>query len=152
MQFSFKQIVVGSPAYEQMKELRLEVLLRPIGVPESYIDPIREQGDILLGAFKSDALLACCILTRRDPDTMQLRQMAVASHKQGSGVGRALLDFAEAIAAENGASKMILHARKDIAGFYTACQYQLAGEEFEEVGKPHLPMQRALKKQPKLLS
>jgi predicted GNAT family N-acyltransferase len=137
-------IHTGTDAYEHMKRLRLEVLLRPIGVPESYINPEREQHELLLGAFEGELLVGCCILTGADNKRIQLRQMAVEKASQGQHVGARIVGFAEQIARERGFTELFMNARDVVIPFYLKCGYEVQGEGFEEVNIPHHMMSKLL--------
>ena len=140
----FSLIKPASAAYDEMVDLRLKVLLEPISIPRSYIDPGKEAGDILLGAYADGVLVGCCILTTLDEKTVQLRQMAVAVAVQKRGVGRQLLLFAENIANEKGFTRLLLHARNPVLSFYQKCGYTITDEPFFEVGILHHKMQKRL--------
>jgi predicted N-acetyltransferase YhbS len=59
-------------------------------------------------------------------DAWDLRLLAVASHMQGKGIARKLLEFAEQTAREAGAAAICLHARQGVvtqAALYRACDY-----------------------------
>ena len=137
-----KIINTGTPEYEAMADLRMRVLLQPIGVPHTYINPERESADILVGAYDEGKLLGCCILTRLDEETLQLRQMAVESTLQGKGIGAAIVRFAEEEAKARGYRKLIMHARDVVIDFYKKCGYSVSGAQFFEVGIPHHKMER----------
>lgn len=130
-------IEVNTPDYEQMKNLRLEVLLRPIGVPETYINPDREANELLVGAFEGEKMIGCCVLTPVGQQRLQLRQMAVDTSVQGKGVGARIVAFAEGIARERGFTELFMHARDAVMEFYTKCGYSVRGGQFFEVGIPH---------------
>jgi predicted GNAT family N-acyltransferase len=89
-------------------------------------------------------MVGCCILTKINDETCQLRQMAVIPAMQKNGLGSSLLDFAEKIGYDRGFRKMIMHARKTALGFYQKQGYEIVGEEFEEVTIPHFEMQKRL--------
>jgi predicted GNAT family N-acyltransferase len=133
-----------SAAYDQMIQLRIRVLLQPIGVPASFINQDKEKTDILIGAFEEEKLVACCVLTPKENGTIQLRQMAVETHKQGTGIGAALVAFAEKTAKEAGYTNLMMHARSAVTDFYTKSGYEIIGDPFEEVGIPHRIMQKVL--------
>lgn len=133
-----------SPVYEKMIELRLNVLLEPIGVPATYIEREQEKDDLLIGAFNEDILVGCCVLTPGNKDVIQLRQMAVLTALHGKGVGAAIVEFAEDIAASNGFKILMMHARSVVVDFYRKCGYEIVGDEFEEVGIKHYKMQKKL--------
>ncbi len=139
-----KTITTGTPEYEAMKALRIKVLLNPIGVPHSYVNPQKEATDSLLGAFDDDNLIGCCILTHIDDNTLQLRQMAVDTTLQHKGIGTAIVGFAEKLAIEKGYKTVMMHAREPVAGFYQKCGYAISGDLFFEVGIPHYKMEKRL--------
>lgn len=141
---NFQIIQTGTPAYEAMIALRMAVLLNPIGIPRSYINPEKEALDTMIGAYKGASLLGCCILTGVDTASVQLRQMAVDASQQQAGVGRSLLSFAEGVAKEQGYSTLKLHARDTVIPFYQKCGYVPVGEPFFEVGIAHQVMQKSL--------
>ncbi len=137
-------IKVNSNEYKQMVALRMNVLLDPIGIPWSYINPQKEENDLLIGAFEEQELIGCCILTAVDQSTIQLRQMAVKKNAQQSGIGRKIVAFAETLARQNGYSTLMMHARDNVLQFYIKCGYNISGEQFTEVGIDHHRMEKQL--------
>jgi predicted GNAT family N-acyltransferase len=134
----------GTKEYQQMVNLRNEILRKPLGLSFTKEELEGEKDDILMGAFEDDKLLGCCLLTRMDAKTVRLRQMAVPNNMQGKGVGRALMIFAENIARDLGYRKLCMHARKTAVGFYQKLGYGISGDEFLEVTIPHYVMEKAL--------
>jgi N-acetylglutamate synthase-like GNAT family acetyltransferase len=134
----------GTKEYQQMVNLRNEILRKPLGLSFNDEELEREKDDILMGAFEDDRLLGCCLLTPMDAKTVRLRQMAVPNNMQGKGVGRALMIFAENIARDLGYKKLCMHARKTAVGFYQKLGYGISGDEFVEVTIPHYIMEKAL--------
>jgi predicted GNAT family N-acyltransferase len=139
-----REIVQNSPDYQQMIELRLDVLLNPLGVPASYINQEKEAADYLIGAFEDRQLAGCCILTPLNNRTVQLRQMAVHRAWQGKGVGARILLFAEELAKKHGFTELIMHARNPVIDFYAKSGYTIEGPEFFEVGIGHHKMKKEL--------
>ena len=137
-------IKYSSNDYAAMISLRLNVLLHPIGINESYINKEKEQLDILIGLFNDNMLIGCCILTRINNETIQLRQMAVLPEFQKSGSGRKIIAYAESIAKEKGYKILMMHARDTVMDFYKKCGYQISGPLFFEVGVPHHKMEKQL--------
>lgn len=137
-------IDIDSNEYEAMKQLRLDVLLNPIGVPASYINPQKEKTDLLVGAYENEVLIGCCVLTPLDNELIQLRQMAVQPHLQGKGIGAAIVTFAEQIARGKGFTRLMMHARDVVIPFYEKSGYTIAGEQFTEVGIDHHRMEKRL--------
>lgn len=141
---ALRMIDHGTKEYQQMVNLRNEILRKPLGLSLDKEELDKEKDDILMGAFEDDRLLGCCLLTRMDAFTVRLRQMAVPNNMQGKGVGRALMIFAENIARDLGYRKLCMHARQTAVGFYQKLGYSISGEPFEEVTIPHYIMEKAL--------
>ena len=141
---AIKIIDHGSKEYDKMIELRKSVLRKPLGLTYSKEDLERDKNDLLIGAFEEDDILACCILTQKEPGTFQLRQMAVDQKMQRNGVGAAIMHFAENLAKDAGGKEVMMHARKTAMGFYEKLGYAVVGDEFSEVGIPHVEMKKNL--------
>src|SRR5258708_13433424 len=135
----------GTKEYQQMVNLRNEILRKPLGLALLADELEKAQDDVLMGAFEDDdRLLGCCLLTRMDPTTIRLRQMAVPNSMQGKGIGRALMIFAENIARDLGYKKLTMHARKTALVFYQKLGYQVTANEFQEVTIPHYLIEKVL--------
>ena len=141
---SLKIIEFGSPAYQEMVDLRFKILRNPLGLTFDQADLDKEKEDILIGFFEEEALEGCCILTPESKINIRLRQMAVHDGLQGKGIGRVILNFAENVARDRGYKILSMHARQSAVGFYQKLGYQIRGEEFEEVTIPHYEMQKQL--------
>lgn len=141
---ALKQIDHGSAEYEKMIALRDEILRRPLGLAFSAEDLEKEKHDILVAAFDEEILLACCLLTEIDPQTVRLRQMAVRPNQQGKGIGQTLIVFAETLARDKGYKKLMMHARDTAVGFYEKQGYKVCGDQFIEVTIPHFEMEKRL--------
>ena len=115
---ALKIIDHGSREYQQMVQLRNDLLRRPLGLTFTPEELEKEKEEILIGAFEEEKMLGCCMLIKQDPATVRLRQMAVLNNLQGKGIGRALMQFAENIARDRGFHKITMHARKTAIGFY----------------------------------
>ena len=121
----------GSKEYQQMVQLRNEILRKPLGLEFTPEELEKEKDEILIGAFEEEKMLGCCMLIKVDKSTVRLRQMAVLNNLQGKGIGRALMQFAENIARDRGYRKIIMHARASAIGFYEKLGYQVSGTQFE---------------------
>jgi predicted GNAT family N-acyltransferase len=141
---ALRMIDHGTKEYQQMVNLRNDILRKPLGLTFSGGELEAEKEDVLMGAFEDDRLLGCCVLTRMDAATVRLRQMAVPNNMQGKGIGRALMIFAENIARDLGYKKLCMHARTTAVGFYQKLGYARTGEEFTEVTIPHYIMEKGL--------
>jgi ribosomal protein S18 acetylase RimI-like enzyme len=141
---ALKMIDHGTAEYQQMVNLRYELLRKPLGLTFDPAELEKEKEDILIGAFEDEKILGCCLLSPVDAETIRLRQMAVSNNLQGKGIGRALMVFSENIARDRRYRKLIMHARKTALGFYRKLGYQVSGGEFEEVTIPHFVLEKAL--------
>jgi N-acetylglutamate synthase-like GNAT family acetyltransferase len=140
-----KQIDHGTKEYQQMVELRNEILRKPLGLVFDPEELARENEDILIAAFEEDKMLGCCLLTKVDNQCVRLRQMAVQNNLQGKGIGSAMMNYAENVARDAGYNKVIMDARKTAIGFYEKLGYKVTGNEFEEITVHHLIMEKKLR-------
>jgi predicted GNAT family N-acyltransferase len=127
-----------------MLALRYKILREPLGLNFSEDDLQREKDDIFIACCENGQMIGCCILTRLSAEVIKLRQMAVDNHWQGKSAGTQIVAFAEQYAKEHGYSGISLHARKTAAGFYAKCGYSATGEEFTEIGIPHVLMGKGM--------
>jgi ribosomal protein S18 acetylase RimI-like enzyme len=141
---ALKLIDHGTKEYQQMVQLRNDILRKPLGLTFTPEELEKEKEEILIAAFEEEKILGCCMLITVEPATVRLRQMAVLNNLQGKGIGRALMQFAENIARDRGFRKITMHARKTAIGFYEKLGYNVQGEQFEEVSIPHFIMEKAL--------
>lgn len=139
-----KVIEYGSAQYKEMVALRSEILRKPLGLEFSDEELEKEKKDLLIGAIEDDKLTACCILTPLSTTTYKLRQMAVSQKMQRLGIGAMMLHFAENLARDARYDTMILNARTTAIGFYEKMGYSIHGNEFIEVGIPHVEMRKKL--------
>lgn len=140
-----KQISHGSKEYQQMVDLRYEIMRKPLGLTFSPEELAKEKNDILIGAFDDDEMMGCCVLTDMKEGCVRLRQMAVKKNMQGKGIGESLIRFAENIARDKGFKTLTMHARNTAIGFYEKYDYKVKGEEFVEVHIPHHIMEKKLR-------
>jgi N-acetylglutamate synthase-like GNAT family acetyltransferase len=140
-----KQIDHDSKEYDQMVQLRYEILRKPLKLSFDKHELEKEKNDILIGAFEEDKMLGCCILKKVDKHCVRLRQMAVQNNLQGKGIGASMMNFAENVACDAGYKKIIMHARKTAIGFYEKIGYSVTGNEFIEVSLPHFVMEKKLR-------
>ncbi len=144
MPIRFEIIKHSSPEYWMTLLLRYKILRHPLGLNYVMNDLKNEDNDVHFGAFDDTVLLACLVLTPLPENVYKLRQVAVDDVQQRKGVGKALQQFAERYAKDNGCRKMVCNARKMAVPFYEMQGFARLGEEFEEVGIPHLYMEKSL--------
>jgi GNAT superfamily N-acetyltransferase len=141
---ALKIIDHGTKEYQQMIQMRYDILRKPLGLSFSPEELEKEKNEVLIGAFEEDKMLGCCMLVKEDLYQVRLRQMAVLNNLQGKGIGRALMTFAENIARDLGYRTLTMHARKTALGFYEKLGYKVKGNEFTEVTIPHYVMEKKL--------
>ena len=141
---ALKIIDHGTFEYQQMIQMRNDILRKPLGLSFTSEELEKEKEEVLIGAFEEEKMLGCCMLVRENDNNCRLRQMAVLNNLQGKGIGRALMHFAENIARDLGYRKIIMHARKTALGFYEKLGYSAVGDEFLEVTLPHYVMEKRL--------
>jgi predicted GNAT family N-acyltransferase len=71
-------------------------------------------------------------------------RLAVARPERGRGLGAAILDAAESEARAAGAERIVLSARVDARGLYSARGYRERGEIFLDAGIDHIAMEKDL--------
>lgn len=139
-----KQIDHGSKEYDQMVNLRLEIMRKPLGLSFTPEELAREVNDILIASFDDDIMLGCCILTDMKNGCVRLRQMAVQKNMQGKGIGESMMVFAENLARDKGFKTLTMHARDTAIGFYERFGYKVKGDKFIEINIPHHIMEKRL--------
>ncbi|MEX0324386.1 MAG: GNAT family N-acetyltransferase [Puniceicoccaceae bacterium] len=138
----FVEIEFGSPLYKAELDLRDRLLRIPLGLDIRSDDLTTEQEYRHFGILQDNILVACLVAVPRDPGQMQLRQIAVEEYLQGKGIGRIIMQKAEAILAEAGVDCLVLNSRDTAVGFYQRLGYEPVGEGFVEVGIPHRRMEK----------
>ncbi len=132
-----------SPEYLNSVNLRREVLRIPIGLDFSEKDLAEDSFQYHFVAVNGSEIIGILILKPFDKEGrkfVKMRQVAVKSDYQNMGIGGKLLEFSENWAKENAYSGIELNARIPAVNFYLKHGYSAIGDEFLEVGIPHLHM------------
>lgn len=140
----FRLVDPTSPEYAAVLELRDSVLRRPIGLKYWPEDLAAEVNQLHLVGFDGEVPIAVALLKWHPGKVAQMRQVAVASGRQGEGIGRKLVEAFEALAMEHGSPLIMMHARQTAVPFYEALGYETYDDPFEEVGIPHRMMRKSL--------
>jgi predicted N-acetyltransferase YhbS len=130
--------------YTQVWQLREDVLRKPIGMSLKNEDLSGDADDLIFIALHKGDVVGCLMLHHVNDTTIKLRQMAVGQNWQGRNIGRMLVGAAERHSAAAGYHTVVLHARMVAAGFYDRLGYTPMGDQFTEVGMPHVVMQKYL--------
>lgn len=141
----FRKITPGSAEYLAECELRETVLRRPLGLRLTSEDLAAERIHLHFGLFDAQGrLVATVIAVPLGDGNAKVRQMAVSPKFVGRGFGSRILRELEDRLRKEGVHHVRLHARTSAAGFYRKAGYVEAGPEFEEVGIPHVRMEKSL--------
>ncbi len=135
------RISMEDPLYQQERDLRNRILLRPIGIPDFGWEH-NDANSWHFIASEGGKVIGCVVLVRLDQQASktQLIQMAVEREFQGQGVGRMLVEHLITFASENRVREIQIHAREDVTAFYERLGFEIVGEPFEEVGIKHRHM------------
>lgn len=126
------------PLYQEERELRNKILLRPIGIPD-YGWEIHDSDSWHFVAISDNKVVGCVLLVRLDEEATkgQLIQMAVDGNWQGKGLGKQLVKELLSFAKTTGLKEITIHSRATVTSFYEAFGFSVFGESFKEVGILH---------------
>lgn len=141
---SISQVAHGSPGYWATVDLRNAILRKPLGLQFSKEELEAEATSHHIACYRCERLVGCLVLRPLGSGDIRMRQVAVVPELQGYGIGKALVEFAEALARKMGCRRMILHARDMAVAFYEKLGYAKVGDQFEEVTIPHWAMEKRL--------
>jgi ribosomal protein S18 acetylase RimI-like enzyme len=142
---TFKTIPFGTQEYARERELRDEVLRRPLGLSLSADDLKNEQSQLHFGLFDpAGGLVACVIAVPLSPTDAKIRQMAVAPAHQRRGLGQRIMGEVERELRARGVAKLTLNARESAVGFYEKLGYRVVGDRFVDRTVPHFRMVKSL--------
>jgi predicted GNAT family N-acyltransferase len=142
-EIQIRQISLNEPDYEQVYNLREEVLRKPIGLSLKNEDLSGDAKDIILGAMQRGKVIGCLMIHPTEAEhKVKIRQMAVSDEWQGKGLGRMLMTEAEQLAWRSNKTHIVLHARITAQPFYEKLNYKTTSAVFTEVGIPHVVMEK----------
>lgn len=139
---TFLEIHFGTSAYHTECQLRHLVLRAPLGLSLHDEDLSQERDQLHFGLLDGGTLAACVIAVLLSPTEAKIRQMAVRPEHQGKGCGRRMIEELERYLISKGISHISMHARMSAEGFYEKLGYLRTGDEFSEVGLPHVRMEK----------
>ncbi len=138
------EVAHGSPEYWATVDLRDSILRRPLGLQFSAEELEAEKDSHHVACHHGNRLVGCLVLRPFEGGDIRMRQVVVLPELQRQGIGKALINYSEALARKNGYRRMILHARDTAVGLYEKLGYSRFGEQFEEVTIPHWAMAKWL--------
>lgn len=136
-----RQITMESPLYQQERDLRNRILLRPIGIPDFGWEK-NDTRSWHFAAVRENKVIGCVVLVRLDENgrKTQLIQMAVETEFQGHGIGRELVKELVSFARAQKVEEIQIHARIEVTAFYERLGFKIVGEPFDEAGIQHRHM------------
>ncbi len=140
------EIAHGSPEYWATVDLRDSILRKPLGLAFSAEELDAEKNSHHVACYLGEKLVGCLVLCPLEEGDVRMRQVAVVTELQGQGIGKALVDYSEALACKAGYRRMVLHARESAVAFYEKLGYARLGGRFEEVTIPHWAMEKRLRR------
>lgn len=137
------RISTKDPLYQEERQLRNRVLLRPIGMPDHAWEMHDERAWHFV-AVEEGRVIGCVVLNPLDKEgkKAQLMQMAVESDQQGKGIGKLLVDELLHFCKSKGMQEVVCHSRSAVVDFYSKQGFEVYDEPFVEVGIKHYHMRR----------
>jgi predicted GNAT family N-acyltransferase len=130
-----------------LSSVRFAVFVREQGVPEEIeLDGLDAESERVIHAIAktpSGEVVGTGRMILESP-TPRIGRMAVLRSWRSQGVGKAILDFLCAQAADLGYRQVRLHSQSHATPFYYKQGFLSHGAEFSEAGIPHLEMRKAL--------
>ena len=134
----------GSVEYRAALVLRDRILRKPLGLRFTDAEMAQDKSDYHFVVKHENNVIGCLILTPHDDASIKMRQVAVAEHMQGQGIGKMLVRDAELFALERGFDLMYCNARDTAVVFYEGLGYSKVGEPFVHVKVIHWRMEKQL--------
>ncbi len=126
------EVVVRIADADEVRALRMAVL-RP-GFPVAASDYDERPDTRHIAAYAGGEVVGCASVFpsryRDEPDAWQLRGMAVAAGRQGSGIGAKVLLGAIDVVRDAAAPLLWAHARVTALGFYERLGFAVVSEEY----------------------
>jgi predicted GNAT family N-acyltransferase len=133
----------GSPLMAEAFRVRTEVFVVEQGVPLALELDELDAAATHFVAIRDGEIVGTARLLQ-DHGIAKIGRVAVSAASRRTGIGRRLMERAEAVAAERGFDAIILHAQVAVASFYRQLGYVEEGDTFDEAGIPHITMRKKI--------
>ena len=124
--------------------LRMRVFVEEQGVSVNEEMDGRDAACVHFLAWQEEVPLGCARLRPLEAGRAKVERVAVLAEHRERGLGRRLMDAAEAEALRRGLCQLVLHAQEPVVGFYDRLGWRAVGGVFEEAGIPHREMIKTL--------
>lgn len=118
------------------------MLRQPLGLVLGDKDTEGEEKQVHIAALQDGVVVGTVLFKFLSPERVKIRQMGVSPLLQGKGIGRKLMQFAEAVVQGIGIREVELNARIYAKSFYEKLGYRPVGEEFLKMNVPHTKMEK----------
>lgn len=141
MDIIIREITTSDSLYQAERELRNEILLRPIGLADFAWESRDKESHHIIALLEKE-LIGCVLLyvMPDEPSRAQLLQMAVIEGLQGQGVGRRMIQYLLGLATKMGVSEVFCQARDSAINFYQKFDFHPYGERYIVAGIEHQDM------------
>ena len=141
--------IIKSPETESECEryfnFRWEKLRKPLGMPKDTLKDDKEKDSYhLIAVDNKKEVIGTGRLHFNSEEEGQIRYMAVNESIQRKGLGSSIVLELEMLAKEEGATKMVLNARKNAINFYLSLGYKEIEPYESDTGIPHTTMKKEL--------
>lgn len=126
----------------EARALRQEVFMGEQGFSCEFDETDNRALHLVL--YDGGEAVAVCRMFPEGPDSWHIGRVAVKKGHRGRGLGKAVMNEAEAALALRGAKRAVLSAQVRAAGFYRKLGYTQAGGEYLEESCPHVDMEKRL--------
>jgi predicted GNAT family N-acyltransferase len=129
-------------------EVRMAVFVEEQGVPESLEIDGKDDESFHVVAYRDTEPKATPVgagrLREVEDGVGKLERISVLKAHRGEGIGREIVAELEAVADEQGLSKLVMHAQTSVEEMYRTLGYETTSDEFEEAGIAHIEMAKSL--------
>lgn len=129
---------------EEAKKIREEVFVKEQGFQEEF-DGIDGNAKHIVLFDGERAVGTCRLFFQNSQRDYHVGRVAVTAEYRGRGLGKVLMDAAEACIRDLGGASITLSGQVRVAPFYEKLGYCRQGEEYLDEGCPHVKMTKSLK-------
>jgi len=129
---------------ENALEVRYNVFVEEQQIDEELDRDGEDQNAVQFTYYVDSKPVGTVRLRQESDKTGKLERLSVISGYRGQGIAKKLMSEFEDFCREVRINKIIMSAQKDVEGFYKSLNYSSYGEEYEEVGIPHIKMKKNL--------
>ncbi|MGH1336029.1 MAG: GNAT family N-acetyltransferase [Aureispira sp.] len=148
-------VMFASPIYDELVDLRLAYLYRPLEAKIDIEAFAQEYKDVHLAVSNEEGEVIGAVVAKvcEEEDELMnkrkiclLRQVVIKKEQQGMGNGREVLDSIEQLLIDKGYKEIRLHAHVGALDFYKKLGYSTHGKEFTGNGIPQHTLKKKIQK------